>query len=80
MVTINQEVKNKRLKDKEAEIDKRIQAAIKNGSNRTYFACDKDIDANIYSEMVSLYTKNGYKIISTGFSGGVWQLSEDIVW
>ena len=74
------EAKAKRLAQVEARVDRQIQKAIDNGYNYAYFACDKDIDTDVYEEIRSKYESAGYKIKPTGKIGGVWQLTEDIYW
>ena len=83
MIKITNEMKSERkqrLTEMEAKIDKRILNAVKNGNHSTYFACDKDGDKDIYDEIRKKYESEGYIIKPTGYSGGVWQLTEDICW
>lgn len=83
MIEITKEMKNERkqrLTEMEAKIDKHILNAVKNGNHSAYFACDRDIDKEIYDEIRKKYEAAGYIIKPTGYIGGVWQLSEDICW
>ena len=61
-------------------VDINILHAIDRKLNRCYFPCDKDIDADVYDEVKELYEAEGYKIVPTGYIGGVWQRTEDICW
>ena len=83
MIEITQEMKNahaQRIASVEARVDKRITMALEDGRNITYFPCDKDSDADVYAEIRAKYERAGYRIIPTGYIGGVWQLTEDICW
>lgn len=52
-----------------------IQKACKNGHRETCFAYGEDMP-----EVREYFKKLGYKFKPTGYSGGVWQDSENIYW
>lgn len=65
-------------KEKEAEIDTLIAESFRRGYRKAFFPIDKsDVD---YEYFRALYEANGYRIVPTGYIGGVWQLTEDICW
>lgn len=83
MVEITKEMKNahaERLAKIEASVDREIRRAVAAGRYKTYFACDKDRDIDVYDEIRAKYERAGYRIKPTGYIGGVWQRTEDIYW
>ena len=83
MVEITNEMKNakaKRIAEVEAKVDAQIKLGIECGQTRRVFCCDKDGDADVYDEVRAKYERAGYKIVPSGYCGGVWQLTEDICW
>lgn len=83
MLEITSEMKDmraKRVREMEAKVDKHIQFAVERNSQCAYFACDKTNDKDVYDEIRRKYENAGYIIKPTGYSGGVWQLTEDICW
>lgn len=83
MIEITNEMKKhraERLAYVERKVDKQIEFANELGQNRRLFDCSKDGDADVYDEIREKYEKAGYKIVPTGYSGGVWQKTEDICW
>lgn len=83
MIEITQEMKDaraQRVANIEARVDDQIKMALNNGRNRAYFACDKERDADVYDEVRAKYERAGYRIIPTGYIGGVYQRTEDICW
>lgn len=83
MIEITNEMKSakeKRIAEVEKKVDAQIKLGIEYGQNRRVFCCDKEADADVYDEVRKKYERAGYKIVPTGYSGGVWQLTEDICW
>jgi hypothetical protein len=83
MIEITKEMKSakeKRIAEVEKKVDAQIKLGIEYGQNRRVFCCDKEADADVYDEVRKKYERAGYKIVPTGYSGGVWQLTEDICW
>ena len=83
MIEITQEMKDaraQRVANVEAMVDEQIKISLEIGRNRAYFACDKYRDADVYDEIRAKYERTGYRIIPTGYIGGVWQRTEDICW
>ena len=83
MIEITNEMKNaraKRIAEVERKVDAQIKLGIEYGQNRRVFSCDKDGDSDVYDEVRAKYEAAGYKIVPTGYSGCVWQRSEDICW
>ena len=83
MLEITNEMRNaraKRIADVEAKDDAQIKLGIEYGQTRRVFCCDKEGDADVYDEVKAKYERAGYKIVPSGYCGGVWQLTEDICW
>lgn len=83
MVEITNEMKNaraKRIAEVEAKVDAQIKLGIEYGQTCRVFCCDKEADADVYDEIRAKYERAGYKIVPSGYCGGVWQRSEHICW
>lgn len=83
MIEITKEMKDisrKRMAEVEIKVDNQIRRAIERGENQAYFACDIDGDSDVYSEIRAKYEKAGYRIVPTGYIGGVRQRTEHICW
>ena len=81
MIEITKEMREKKQKKIDelcGRIDANIRWAISNNRTKVCFPVDKYDE--FYSEVREMYEKEGYKIIPTGYIGGVWQLTEDITW
>ena len=83
MIQITNEMKQarqRRLEEVERNVDYYISRSVNDGNHKAYFACDKDRDSDVYDEIRKKYEQAGYTIKPTGRIGGVWQLTEDIIW
>jgi hypothetical protein len=83
MIQITNEMKQagqRRLEEVEKQVDYYISRAVKDGSHTAYFACDRDRDGDVYDEIRKRYEQAGYIIKPTGYIGGVYQRTEDIIW
>lgn len=83
MISITKEMKDisrKRMAEVEIKVDNQIKRAVERGESTAYFACDKDGDSDVYAEIRAKYEREGYRIVPTGYIGGVWQRTEHICW
>ena len=83
MIKITDEMRNikqKRIDEVCKRVDRQIERAINNKRNICLFDCDMDADTDVYYEVRRMYEAEGYKIVPTGYNGGVWQRSENICW
>lgn len=78
-------ITNEMQKARQAEIDSRIEKvnssierAVKHGRTQTCF--DINTFDPYYSEVRRAFEKVGYRIVPTGYIGGVWQRTEEIIW
>lgn len=72
------DMKQKRIDNEVTRQNKAIKHAIEQNRTSCVFYLDKD--AELYSEVRTIFERAGYKIKPTGYIGGVWQLTENICW
>ena len=72
---LNTEQYQKELNEQLRNQERRIREASASGSNRVCFSANKH-----ESDVKRILIENGFRFEPTGYSGGVWQLTEDIVW
>ena len=83
MIKITDEMRNmkqKRIEEVCNKVDIQIKLAVSENKNYCLFACDMDVDCDVYDEVKQMYQAEGYKIVPYGYSGGVRQRVENICW
>lgn len=81
MIKITDEMRNasrRELHELENRTDREITRAAERGENKAVFPLD-DTDPR-FSELKTLYERNGYKIVPVGIIGGVRQRDYFIMW
>lgn len=75
-------VREKLIEKAIKETNKRIEYSISIGYNWAHFPvyADRGEFKTVYEEVKAIFTAQGYKIQPTGYRGGVWQITENIVW